>query len=197
MRAKVIDINKYSQVAKAVNEAIINDPTASTATLGFIGSVAWGKKYDLVKDQKKCQAFFQYLRKVGIVDTKVEKDGSISKIVNNKWLMEKEEISSAISTENRKKEISNFKIETPEDLTNYIKLFTDNKEILDILKEKLDIFYQYKIKYDLLSKKLETLEKELENKVNKVIIENKEARFELNNVNVKQIKNIIKELENE
>ena len=41
------------------------------------------------------------------------------------------------------------------------------------------------------------MKKELENKVNKVIIENKEDRFELNNVNVKQIKNIIKELENE
>lgn len=184
-------IKRYRDVAKTVQAALEEDSSVSTAVLGYYASIAWGHKYDLAKDKNKCFAFFQYIRKKGIVSTKKCSDGSIMITVNPKWLKDETEIVREERLEEEIARVDTMPLDSPADFVEMVKIYTNDKNVLSIVEKKAKELFVRQEDLERLNDTITRLENKLSVSLGSVVVDKDEQHLELKDVSLSQLANAL------
>lgn len=184
-------IERYRAVANTLKNALEEDSSVNTAVLGYYASIAWGKKYDLVKDKNKCFAFFQYIRKKGIVNTKKCSDGSIMISVNPKWLKDETEIVREERLEEEIARADSQPLNSPADFVAMVKVYTNDNNVLAIVEKKATELFVRKEELELKDKVIQEYNRQFNFKINSAIIEKDEQHLELKDIDLHQLANVL------
>lgn len=184
-------IKRYRDVAKTVQAALEEDSSVSTAVLGYYASIAWGHKYDLAKDKNKCFAFFQYIRKKGIVSTKKCSDGSIMITVNPKWLKDETEIVREERLEEEIARVDTMPLDSPADFVEMVKIYTSDKNVLSIVEKKAKELFVRQEDLERLNDTITRLENKLSVSLGSVVVDKDEQHLELKDVSLSQLANAL------
>lgn len=184
-------IERYRAVANTIKTALEEDSSVSTAVLGYYASIAWGKKYDLAKDKPKCFAFFQYIRKKGIVETKKCSDGSLMVTVNPKWLKDETEIVREERLEEEIARVDSMPLDSPADFVEMVKIYTNDKNVLAIVEKKATELFVRKEELEFKDKTIQGYNRKFDFTIDSAIIEKDEQHLELKDVNLNQLANVL------
>lgn len=184
-------IERYKAVAETIKSALEEDPTVNTAVLGYYASIAWGKKYDLAKDKPKCFAFFQYIRKKGIVETKKCADGSLFITVNPKWLKSGTDIQREERLEEEIARADSQPLNSPADFVAMVKVYTNDNNILAIVEKKATELFVRKEDLESKDKVIQSYNRKFGFKIDSATIEKDGQHFELKDVNLNQLANLL------
>ena len=184
-------IERYKAVAETIKSALEEDPTVNTAVLGYYASIAWGKKYDLAKDKPKYFAFFQYIRKKGIVETKKCADGSLFITVNPKWLKSGTDIQREERLEEEIARADSQPLNSPADFVAMVKVYTNDNNILAIVEKKATELFVRKEELEKQEEKIKQLQALLNISADSMNINKDEHYLELKNVTIEQVARVL------
>lgn len=190
-------IKRYRDVAKTVQAALEEDSSVSTAVLGYYASIAWGHKYDLAKDKNKCFAFFQYIRKKGIVSTKKCSDGSIMIAVNPKWLKDETEIVREERLEEEIARVDTMPLDSPADFVEMVKIYTNDKNVLSIVEKKATELFVRKEELEKQEEKIKQLKALLGISIGEASFNKDNQSLEFKDITIEQLAKVLSILEKE
>lgn len=188
-------IERYRAVANTIKTALEEDSSVSTAVLGYYASIAWGKKYDLAKDKPKCFAFFQYIRKKGIVETKKCSDGSLMVTVNPKWLKDETEIVREERLEEEIARVDSMPLDSPADFVEMVKIYTNDKNILTLVEKKAKELFVRQEDLERLNDLIVRMENKLGIIIESAVISQKEQHLELKKIALGDLGDILRKFE--